>query len=91
MAVVVSKEEHSDVRAYLNALTKHIKQMRTERNISQLKMANILGHNSTSFIARIELRQNNANYNLSHLVILAKEWNLELSDLLPPLNTIQRI
>lgn len=84
MAVVVSKEEHSDVRAYYDALTEHIKQMRKERNISQLKIANILGHNSTSFIARIELRQNNANYNLSHLILLAKEWNLDVSDLLPP-------
>lgn len=80
----MSKEEHSDVTAYYDALTKHIKQLRKERGISQLKMANILGHNSTSFIARIELRQNNANYNLSHLILLAKEWNLEVSDLLPP-------
>jgi transcriptional regulator with XRE-family HTH domain len=80
----VSKEEHSDVTAYYDALTEHIKHLRKERGISQLKMANILGHNSTSFIARIELRQNNANYNLSHLILLAKEWNLEVSDLLPP-------
>lgn len=87
----MSKEEHSDVIAYYDALTEHIKQLRKERDISQLKMANILGHNSTSFIARIELRQNNANYNLSHLILLAKEWNLELSDLLPLLNTTQRI
>lgn len=80
----MSKEEHSDVTAYYDALTVHIKQLRKERGISQLKMANILGHNSTSFIARIELRQNNANYNLSHLILLAKEWNLEVCDLLPP-------
>lgn len=80
----MSKEEHSDVIAYYDALTEHIKHLRKERGISQLKMANILGHNSTSFIARIELRQNNANYNLSHLILLAKEWNLEVSDLLPP-------
>lgn len=80
----MSKEEHSDVKAYYDALTNHIKRLRKERGISQLKMANILGHNSTSFIARIELRQNNANYNLSHLILLAKEWNLEVCDLLPP-------
>lgn len=85
MAVIVSKEEHPDIKAYYDALTEHIKSLRKERNISQLKLANILGHNSTSFIARIELRQNQANYNLGHLVILAKEWNLPIQDLLPPL------
>lgn len=81
----MSKEERPDIKLYYDRLTEHVKRLRKERNISQLKLANILGHSSTSFIARIELRQNNANYNLSHLIILAKEWNLDLNDLLPPL------
>lgn len=81
----MSKEEHPDVKAYYDTLTEHIKQLRKERNISQLKLANILGHNSTSFIARIELRQNKANYNLAHLVILAKEWDMDIKELLPAL------
>lgn len=80
----MSKDEHPEVKAYYDALTEHIKQVRKERNISQLKLANILGHNSTSFIARIELRQNQANYNLAHLVILAKEWGIDIKELLPP-------
>ncbi len=81
----MSKEEHKEVKAYYDALTEHIKKMRKERKISQLKLANILGHNSTSFIARIELRQNNANYNLAHLVILAQEWDLDIKEMLPSL------
>lgn len=81
----MSKEEYAEVKGYYNALTEHIKKMRKERKISQLKLANILGHNSTSFIARIELRQNNANYNLAHLVILAQEWGIDIKELLPSL------
>ena len=80
----MSKEERVEVKAFYDALTEHIKQLRKERHISQLKLANILGHNSTSFIARIELRQNQANYNLAHLVILAKEWEIGVEELLPP-------
>ena len=79
----MSKEEHPDVKAYYDTLTEHIKQLRKDRGSSQLKLANILGHNSTSFIARIELRQAKANYNLAHLVILAKEWEMDVKDLLP--------
>lgn len=82
---MVSKKERPEVKVYYDALTEHIKRLRQERDISQLKLANILGHSSTSFVARIELRQNNANYNLSHLILLAREWDLEISDLLPPL------
>lgn len=81
----MSKEERGEVKAYYDALTEHIKVMRKERKISQLKLANILGHNSTSFIARIELRQNNANYNLAHLIILALEWELDIKKMLPSL------
>jgi transcriptional regulator with XRE-family HTH domain len=88
VAVDMSKHEHPDVKAYYDALTEHIKQLRKDRHISQLKLANILGHNSTSFIARIELRQNKANYNLAHLVILSKEWELDIKELLPPSNKI---
>jgi transcriptional regulator with XRE-family HTH domain len=79
----MSKEERAEVKAYYDSLTEHIKLLRKERKISQLKLANILGHNSTSFIARIELRQNQANYNLAHLVILAKEWGIGVEELLP--------
>lgn len=72
------KEVNKEIDEFYHALMEHVKKMRKERKISQLKLANILGHNSTSFIARIELRQNNANYNLAHLVILAHEWNLSV-------------
>lgn len=79
------KDERPEIKEYYDHLTDHIKRLRKERNISQLKLANILGHNSTSFIARIELRQNQANYNLAHLITLAKEWDMEITELLPKL------
>jgi DNA-binding transcriptional regulator YiaG len=40
--VDMSKEEHSDVKAYYDALTQHIKTLRKERKISQLKLATFL-------------------------------------------------
>ena len=86
MVVSVSKEERGEVKAYYDALTEHIKIMRKKRKISQLKLANILGHNSTSFIARIELRENNANYNLAHLIILAQEFGIDIKEMLPSLD-----
>ena len=85
----MSKEERAEIKAYYDALTEHIKHMRKVRKISQLKLANILGHNSTSFIARIELRQNNANYNLAHLIILAQEWEVDIKEMLPFLKRIE--
>jgi len=68
---------------FFNDLTEIVKSERKKRNISQLKLSNILGHNSTSYVARIELRENGANYNLSHLLIIANEFEINIKDLIP--------
>ena len=68
---------------FFDKLTENVKKERKKRNISQLKLANILGHNSTSYVARIELRQDKSNYNLSHLIKIAKEFKMEVADFIP--------
>jgi len=68
---------------FFGELTSIVKNERNKRNISQLKLSNILGHNSTSYVARIELREGNANYNLSHLLIIANEFDIDIKDLIP--------
>ena len=64
-------------------ITANVKQSRKDRKISQLKLALILGLNSTSYVARIELRKGGVNYNLLHLYLIANEFNMEVSDFLP--------
>ena len=68
---------------FFRELTSIVKDERNKRKISQLKLSNILGHNSTSYVARIELREGNANYNLSHLLIIANEFDIDIKDLIP--------
>lgn len=69
--------------SFFNDLTEIVKNERKKRNISQLKLSNILEHNSTSYVARIELRENSANYNLSHLLKIAHEFEMDIKDLIP--------
>jgi len=68
---------------FFRELTSIVKDERNKRKISQLKLSNILGHNSTSYVARIELREGNANYNLSHLLLIANEFGIDIKDLVP--------
>lgn len=68
---------------FFNQLTELVKVERKKRKISQLKLANILGHNSTSYVARIELRKKGANYNLSHLLKISQEFKIDIKDLIP--------
>ncbi len=77
-----------DSSKFFDYITEKIRKERKERKISQLKLSLILGHNSTSYVARIELRKPGANYNLSHLYIIAKEFGLEVVDFIPRIQDI---
>ncbi len=68
---------------FFNIITEIVKRERKERKISQLSLALILGHQSPSYVARIELRQDNANYNLHHLLIIAEEFDMDIQQLIP--------
>ncbi len=72
-----------DIQEVLDYITFRVKEERKKRKVSQLKLALILGHNSTSYVARIELRQKGNNYNLTHLYTIAKEFGMEMGDFLP--------
>lgn len=68
---------------FFDKLTENVKTERKKRRISQLKLSNILGHQSTSYVARIELRKDGNNYNLSYLLKIAKEFDMEIVDFIP--------
>lgn len=77
------QEHGKELNKFLDHITARVKEERRKRKISQLKLALILGHNSTSYVARIELRQKGNNYNLAHLFVIAREFNMDMSEFLP--------
>lgn len=77
------QEHEKELNKFLDHITARVKEERRKRKISQLKLALILGHNSTSYVARIELRQKGNNYNLAHLFVIAREFNMDVSEFLP--------
>jgi transcriptional regulator with XRE-family HTH domain len=70
-------------RELYDIITENVKSERKKRAVSQLKLALILEHQSASYVARIELRQDEVNYNLSHLLKIADEFEIDLLDLIP--------
>ena len=56
-----NKLQMSESELY-DIITDSVKRERKKRGISQLKLALILGHQSASYVARIELRQDAVNY-----------------------------
>lgn len=75
--------ELDDLEYYLTLIVNKIKFERKSRNISQLKLSHILGHNSPNYIAKIENRAKGANYNLKHLLIISLAFSIPVQELLP--------
>lgn len=64
-------------------IRKNVISQRQKRGLSQLKLANMLGHQSTSYVARIELGTHEVHFNLGHLLKIADEFEMDLRDLIP--------
>ena len=67
----------------MDQIVENVKQERIKRGISQLALAQILGHKSPNYVAKIETRKHNVSYNLEHLYKIANEFGIEVKDLIP--------
>ena len=72
-----------NIDIFFDTIVENVKRARVERNISQLKLANILSFTSPNYIAKIETRKHNVNYNLSHLYTIAEAFDMEVIDFIP--------
>jgi len=79
--------KEQEIERLFDYVTARVKEERKKRKISQLKLALLLGHNSASYVVRIELRQDGANYNLGHLYVIAKEFGIGMGEFLPEIRS----
>ncbi len=68
---------------FLDKVVENVRIERKKRNISQLKLANILDFSSPNYVAKIETRKHNVSYNLIHLCKIAESFGMEVVDFIP--------
>ncbi|WP_231964827.1 helix-turn-helix domain-containing protein [Sulfurospirillum cavolei] len=71
------------IERFMDQIVENVKNERIKRGISQLALAQILGHKSPNYVAKIETRKHDVSYNLEHLYKIAFEFGLEVRDLIP--------
>jgi len=77
-------DEDLELQMFFDTIVENVKRERKARKISQLTLAiNILGHSSTAYVGKIELRKDGANYNLATLHKIAKEFGISIHQLIP--------
>jgi len=59
---------------------RNVKKIRMEKGISQLKLAQAIGHKSLSIVSLAEIYYNKQHFNIEHLVKIAYVLDVDLCD-----------
>ena len=78
------------IERFMDQIVENVKNERVKRGISQLALAQILGHKSPNYVAKIETRKHDVSYNLEHLYKIANEFGLEVKDLIPQMKKVTK-
>jgi transcriptional regulator with XRE-family HTH domain len=61
----------------------NVKKARMAKGLSQLKLAQLIGHKSVSIISLAEIYHNKQHFNMEHLAKIAYVLEIDMSELLP--------
>ena len=56
-----------------------VRRIRQEKNITQLELAILIGHRSTSFLSNCENYKNKEHFNLEHLFLISKILKVDIN------------
>lgn len=76
-------EKEKALAKFMDQIVENVKAEGKKRKVSQLKLAQILGHKSPNYVAKIETRKHDVHYNLEHLYKIAFEFEIEVKNLIP--------
>lgn len=63
---------------FYELISKNVIRIRKERKISQLKLANAIGHQSPTFLGKAEILAENKHFNLEHLYKISLVLDIEM-------------
>lgn len=63
-------------------ISKNVIKIRKESKVSQLKLANAIGHESPTFLGKAEILAENKHFNLEHLYKISLVLNVKICELL---------
>lgn len=71
--------EKIKVNDFYKIVSKNVIKIRKEKKISQLKLANAIGHQNATFLGKAELLVENKHFNLEHLFKISYVLNVDIS------------
>lgn len=71
--------DDEDLKNFYKNISTNVIKIRKERKISQLKLANAIGHNNATFVGKAELLAENKHFNLEHLYKISLVLDIPIS------------
>lgn len=70
--------DNNELNKFYKLVSKNVIRVRKEKKISQLKLANAIGHQSPTFLGKAELLAENKHFNLEHLFKIATALDVSI-------------
>ncbi|MCV6607925.1 MAG: helix-turn-helix domain-containing protein [Campylobacterales bacterium] len=72
--------ENGCLENFYAIVSKNVIRLRKEKKISQLKLANAIGHQNATFLGKAELLAENKHFNLEHLYKISEVLEIDISE-----------
>lgn len=80
--------QNKQLELFYKKIGENVKNIRTKKGFSQLKLANAMGYDSVGHIAKAEIYKYDKKFNLEHLFKIAKILDVCIEDLFEGTNEI---
>ena len=80
MKIVDFNEDVTLVNEFYRLVSDNVIRIRKEKNISQLKLANAIGHQSPTFLGKAEILAENKHFNLEHLFKISIVLEVDITE-----------
>ena len=77
---IVDFDEDVILDKFYKLVSNNVIRIRKEKNISQLKLANAIGHQSPTFFGKAEILAENKHFNLEHLFKMSVVLEVDINE-----------
>ena len=72
--------EDEKLELFYATVSKNVIRLRKEKKVSQLKLANAIGHQNATFLGKAELLAENKHFNLEHLYKISEILDVDICE-----------
>lgn len=76
--------DDEELTYFYKTISQNVIRIRKEKKVSQLKLANAIGHQSPTFIGKAELLAENKHFNLEHLYKISNVLEVSIEEFFKP-------